>query len=83
MPASVHHPTGSPINLAAFSGRAEDRAAHREVTLRLLRQIAALAGRVEYGPRIAGRNDCQPAGRGRLLGVQASAAETPAGDANR
>lgn len=83
LPAKVHLTIGSPIDLSDYYGRADDRAAHHEVTFRLLRQIAALAGRVEYEPRIAGRNDCQPAGRGRLLGVQASAAETPAGDANR
>ena len=83
MPAKVHLAIGSPIDLSDYYSRADDRAAHREVTLRLLRQIAALAGRAEYEPRIAGRNDRRPAARGRKGDVPASTAETPAGDANR
>jgi len=60
LPAKVHLTIGAPIDLSDYYSRADDRAAHREVTRQLLRQIAALAGRTEYEPRIAGRNDRLP-----------------------
>ena len=56
MPAKVHLTIGSPLDLSPYYDRADDRSTHREVTLRLLSEIAALAGRRDYQPRIARGN---------------------------
>lgn len=60
MAAKVHLTIGSPLDLSEYYDRADDRSVHRDVTLRLLREIAALAGQHGYEPRIAGRSYHQP-----------------------
>ncbi len=46
---------GRPLDLTAYYGREQDREVLAEATLRLLRQIARLAGRPDYVPELAGR----------------------------
>jgi 1-acyl-sn-glycerol-3-phosphate acyltransferase len=55
-PAHVELVIGKPIDLSAYCGRESDREAWRELTLRLLREIAALAGQPDFQPRLAGRS---------------------------
>ncbi len=48
---------GEPIDIAPYLelSRDDGKAAQRELTLRILREIAALAGAKDYQPRLAGR----------------------------
>lgn len=54
MPAKVTLTVGDPIDISAYYGR-EDREVLEMLTLRFLREIAALAGRKDFVPRLAGR----------------------------
>lgn len=63
MSAKVHLQIGKPVDLSDYYDRVDDRAVHREVTLRLLREIAALAGRPDYQPQVAGKNGKRPLSR--------------------
>lgn len=80
MPAKVHLTIGSPVDLSPYYDRADDRSTHREVTLRLLREIAALAGQPQYEPRIAGRDSREPVSRRRKEEAQIAGQETRPGD---
>ena len=55
-PAKARLVVGRPIDLSSFYDRAEEREAHEEVTKLLLVEIAKLAGREDYQPRLAGRH---------------------------
>ncbi|MGD9724207.1 MAG: lysophospholipid acyltransferase family protein [Pirellulales bacterium] len=47
---------GNPIDLSPYFGRENDRAALAELTLLFLQEIAKLAGREDFVPRLAGRS---------------------------
>jgi 1-acyl-sn-glycerol-3-phosphate acyltransferase len=46
---------GQPIDLSAYYGREGEREVLEEITRRLLREIAILAGQPEFEPKLAGR----------------------------
>ena len=54
-PAKVRLTIGEPIDLSAHYGREGDREDLEEATLRLLREMARLAGRPDFQPSLAGR----------------------------
>lgn len=54
-PARARVKVGPPIDLSEFYGREDDREVLEEVTRRLLREIAKLAGEEDFEPRVAGR----------------------------
>ena len=54
-PARVRLTIGAPIDLSAYYGREGDREVLEEATLRLLREMARLAGHPDFQPRLAGR----------------------------
>jgi len=55
LPARVRVVFGQPIDLSAHQGRERDEQLLRELTLDVMRQIAHLAGRDDFQPRLAGR----------------------------
>ncbi len=55
VPARTHLKVGLPIDLSEYYGRDKDREVLREVTLRLLKEIAHLAGHDDFEPQLAGR----------------------------
>ena len=55
MPASVRLEFGQPIDLSPYFDRDDTRNVFEEVTLRLLREIARLAGEPDFQPQLAGR----------------------------
>jgi 1-acyl-sn-glycerol-3-phosphate acyltransferase len=55
MRARVHVEVGPPMDLSPWYDRADDRQAHQEITLLLLKEIARLAGRDDFEPQLAGR----------------------------
>jgi 1-acyl-sn-glycerol-3-phosphate acyltransferase len=55
MPARVRVDVGQPIDLSPWYERADDRAAHEEITLLLLKEIARLAGCDDFQPQLAGK----------------------------
>jgi len=54
-PARARAKLGRPIDLSEFYGREDDRQVLEEVTRRMLREIARLAGEEDFEPRVAGR----------------------------
>jgi len=54
-PAKVEVRIGRPINLSEYHGRQEDREVVEQLTRRLLKEIAQLAGHPEFEPQLAGR----------------------------
>lgn len=54
-PAKVRLEVGRPIDISPYYGREGGREVLEELTLRLLSEIAKLAGRPDYKPRLAGR----------------------------
>ena len=54
-PAKARLTIGEPIDLSAYYGREGDREVLEEATLRLLREMARLAGHPDFQPRLAGR----------------------------
>ena len=46
---------GSPIDLGEYEGRENRRQMQEELTLRMMREIARLAGRDDFEPQLAGR----------------------------
>jgi len=54
-PARARVKVGRPIDLSEFYGRENDREVLAEVTRRLLREIAKLAGEDDFQPQVAGR----------------------------
>lgn len=68
MAARVRLTIGKPIDLSAYYDRATDREAQQAVTLRLLKEIAALAGQPDFEPRVAGRNYREPESNWRKEG---------------
>ena len=54
-PAHVHVAIGPPIDLEEFQGRPRDPQVAGELTLHLMNEIARLAGREDFEPRLAGR----------------------------
>ena len=54
-PAKTKLVVGPPIDLSAYYDRPIDRAVLEEVTKRLLSEIARLAGRQDFQPRVSGR----------------------------
>ncbi len=65
MPAKVRLAVGRPIDLCQYYDRANDRQLQKELTLRFLGEIARLAGRPDYRPRLAGRRYREPVSRWR------------------
>jgi len=55
MPAKVRLEVGQPIDISPYYGRETDRAVLEALTRRFLREIAGLAGRDDFQPRLAGR----------------------------
>jgi 1-acyl-sn-glycerol-3-phosphate acyltransferase len=68
MSAKVRLTVGAPIDLSAYYDRATDRDTQRAVTLRIMREIAKLAGRQDFQPKLAGRNYREPESRWRKEG---------------
>jgi 1-acyl-sn-glycerol-3-phosphate acyltransferase len=54
-PTKTRLVVGQPIDIAPFVVREDDEGVLVELTLRLLREIATLAGRPDFVPRLAGR----------------------------
>ena len=55
MPARVRVIFGPPIDLSPYYGRENEREVLEEITKRLLSELARLAGREDFEPKIAGR----------------------------
>jgi 1-acyl-sn-glycerol-3-phosphate acyltransferase len=55
-PAKARLVIGKPIDLSPYYGREDDREVLGELTKRFLREIAQLAGRGDFEPRLAGRS---------------------------
>jgi 1-acyl-sn-glycerol-3-phosphate acyltransferase len=55
MPARVEIRCGEPIDLSEFYDRGTDQPVLEEVTRRMLKAIASLAGQTDFEPQIAGR----------------------------
>ncbi len=55
MRARVHVEVGPPMDLSPWYDRVDDRQAHEEITRLVLKEIARLAGRVDFEPQLAGR----------------------------
>lgn len=55
MTAKVHLTIGQPVDLSEYFGRHREEGVLREVTLRILREIAAVAGEPNFEPELAGR----------------------------
>lgn len=55
MPAAVRLRIGRPLDLSAHYGRERQRDVLKRLTTDLLREIAGLAGRPDFQPRLAGR----------------------------
>jgi len=55
VPAQVRLVVGQPLDLSAYYDQHSDKDVLAEITLRVLREIAALAGRPHYEPQLAGR----------------------------
>jgi len=55
MPAKVELKIGRPIDLSEFYGREGEREVLEEITRRVLREMAALAGCPDFQPELAGR----------------------------
>ncbi|HVA46369.1 MAG TPA: lysophospholipid acyltransferase family protein [Pirellulales bacterium] len=55
MTAKTRLKVGRPIDISEYYGREGDREVHRALTLRFLREIAALAGLPDYEPELAGK----------------------------
>jgi 1-acyl-sn-glycerol-3-phosphate acyltransferase len=55
MPARVEISFGPPLEMKEFDGRQEEDGLEREITRRILKEIAKLAGQPNFEPRIAGR----------------------------
>jgi 1-acyl-sn-glycerol-3-phosphate acyltransferase len=53
--AKTHLIIGKPIDLSPYSGAEPENGVYKELTLRFLREIAALAGRPDFEPKLAGR----------------------------
>ncbi|NLS91695.1 MAG: 1-acyl-sn-glycerol-3-phosphate acyltransferase [Planctomycetaceae bacterium] len=68
MPAHVRLTVGKPIDLSAYYDRGADRGTQQEVTLLLLKEIAALAGQRQFQPRLAGRDYREPESNWRKEG---------------
>jgi 1-acyl-sn-glycerol-3-phosphate acyltransferase len=56
MPAAVRMEIGRPIDLSPYFGRENDRQALEELTHRFLGAVAALAGKPDFQPQVAGRS---------------------------
>jgi 1-acyl-sn-glycerol-3-phosphate acyltransferase len=54
-PAKTRIVVGQPIDIAPFVAREQEEGVLVELTLRVLREIAMLAGQPDYTPRLAGR----------------------------
>lgn len=54
MRARVTLRVGQPLDFSEFFGREGEKAVQEQVTLRILKEIARLAGRDDYEPRLAG-----------------------------
>jgi 1-acyl-sn-glycerol-3-phosphate acyltransferase len=57
MPASVRLEIGAPIDVSAYVDRNDQRHAMKELTRRLLKEIARLGGRPDFEPQLGGRFD--------------------------
>ncbi len=57
MPAAVRLEIGSPIDVSAYLDGNDHRRAVEELTRRLLREIARLAGQADFEPQLGGRFD--------------------------
>ena len=55
--AKVKLALGEPIDLSPYYGKEDDRQVLEEVTKRLLSEIARLAGRPDFQPRVSGRGE--------------------------
>ncbi|HTN76440.1 MAG TPA: lysophospholipid acyltransferase family protein [Pirellulaceae bacterium] len=55
MPAKAKVKFGAPIDVSFYADRADDRDAHTELTLLVMKEIAKLAGRDDFEPQLAGR----------------------------
>ena len=56
MTAKVELYVGRPIDTTQYRGREHDRATHEALTLCMLTEIARLAGRPDFQPKLAGRS---------------------------
>jgi 1-acyl-sn-glycerol-3-phosphate acyltransferase len=78
MPAKVELKIGRPIDLSEFYGREGEREVLEEITRRMLREMAALAGCPDFQPELAGRfykpglgRPLPPPGEPTILGMSA------------
>ena len=55
MPAKTKVIVGNPIDISEFYGREKDKEALEEITARLLKEIARLAGDPDFRPELAGK----------------------------
>jgi hypothetical protein len=56
MTAHAHVTIGKPIDLTSYLERENDRSVQQELTLLFLKEIAKLAGRPDFEPKLAGRH---------------------------
>jgi 1-acyl-sn-glycerol-3-phosphate acyltransferase len=76
MPAHVRIHVGDPIDLTPYQNRAGDRGVLKELTTRMMQEIAALAGVKNFEPRMAGKvwiSDGEGNGAVRANGATANA----------
>lgn len=55
VPANGHLVIGRPMDISAYYGREKEREVLEELTRKILREIAALAGESDFTPQLAGR----------------------------
>ena len=55
MPAAVRLEIGEPIDVSAYADRNDQRQAIEELTRRVMREMARLAGRPDFEPQVGGR----------------------------
>lgn len=78
MTAKARVTVGAPIDLSPYFSRDNDRAVQQELTMLFLKEIAKLAGREDFEPRLAGRNwkpgqeDQKGNGNGEAVAARAS-----------
>jgi 1-acyl-sn-glycerol-3-phosphate acyltransferase len=57
MPAAVRLEIGSPIDVSAYADADDHRSAQEELTRRVLREMARLAGQADFEPQLGGRSE--------------------------
>ncbi|HQU43144.1 MAG TPA: lysophospholipid acyltransferase family protein, partial [Pirellulales bacterium] len=80
MAAKTRLKVGRPIDISEYYGREGDREVHRALTRRFLREIAALAGKPDYEPELAGKGWKWTNGPPDESGNDGDRLDRPAGD---